>query len=344
MNWRGVAAAFIGLWIILAPVTSARAQSSPAATSLPPGFSATCGDSTDLTYTKTVNAAASRVAEQMVGYGALMLRAFLIVSLAWYGAVMMFSVGTALAEPQQLVMKVIAWGFIYTVFNFYGLIYHDVYSIFQHLGEAASNSAGSGGSAICMMDNVNNRLTLALSKLPGSDVPWYDFWNVKARFANVLNYLKLLIGFTIIEGEFIFAGFLYLAWHTIFTVLVALAFAVGPVFLPMMMFRFTRELAFEGWLGFLWTGLMYLFVGPAILGLISAVLLNGVGLIYSTSNGLTTVDTGTLFALFVLGGVAVYLMLKLPTYVGQLSAGAAHAGSASFGDIASRLSSGSSTS
>lgn len=267
------------------------------------------------------------MAGNLIGFGSEMLRAFLLVSLVWYGINMMLGTGTALAQPHGLIMQLFFWALIFALFHYYGLIYHYTLVAFEALGSAVMGH--NGANAVCSLIKTQNAIMKSIVDLPGQANLGVFAW---IHFAAIVKLMVMEFVLGAVWILFVLAELFYLFWSVIGVLLIAIAYAIGPVFLPMLMFRFTRRLAFDGWLGFAWTASMYLFIPNVILGLVAALLLNalgpgggGAGLVNATTNPISF-NWSLLVSLVVVIIVVLFMMWKLPTFINQVSSGAAHAG------------------
>lgn len=275
------------------------------------------------------------MATELGGYGMTMLRGFLILAIAWYGVLMMMSTGTALAEPQDLIMKLLFWAFVYALFSYYAIIYKDVSGAMNAIGSAAEGMKGGHSDPVCLLLNTGYRV---FTQKPHTSHLHLSVWHLLssagALWSAFMSFIVVGAVRVIVFGLLLVAALVYALWSFVAAAYLALAFGLGPVFLPMMMFRFTRDLAFEGWLGFAWTALLYQVVAPAVLGLVSivtnAMLPDGNTFsLYAAPgpNGVVQVNIFMAIYLVMTAALVVWLSWRIPEIVRQIAAGAAHAGS-----------------
>lgn len=293
--------------------------------------------------TKSYSIYGDVLAGRTIGYGAMMLRAFLLVSLIWYGVMMIFSVGTAWAQPQNLMQKLFWWGAIFALFHYYGPIYHMVYSSFRDLGNALMGAQGGStiSSGICTIYTSTTQWTHSV--IVATATPFHSFWSFfDASGAAIWNwFVSRLMVFSVLLTMLLLVG-LYIFWLIIPTLLLVLGFGLGPLAVPFLMFKFTREIFFDGWFGFMVTALMYLIMGPAIIGLVSAASSSLVaGMLTNGKQG--AVGYGAFLSIEIILFASLWMMWKLPDKVRMLASGAFHPGIGvtPTGAIASAMKSGS---
>lgn len=288
-------------------------------------------------YSSLFNQAGRKLAIQALPFGFIMLRTFLVIAIMWYGIEMMLGIGTNRAEPQNFFMKMFWWGTVYVIFTHYGWVAKNVEGIMQELGKGLASAIGSSNSAALSAFQggftiigagyyalTHDNGTLSFSLNPAHDVAllatmMWSSMNLLLTFV-----ILLLVGLIVVA-----TGGLYIFYSFKFNYYLALALGVGPLFLPTLMFSWTRQSFFDGWYQFTWTALMYKMVGPAILALSQVMFLTP--LASATTNSIVTIDPKThfeivnwanLITIAFLAVLGFWFMWELSSIVARLSRGA----------------------
>lgn len=284
-------------------------------------------------YSADMQAAADGLAGHAIYFGNIMLRAFLIIALMWYGFGMLTDVGGAYLEPSSMIRTFITLGAVILIFRNYFPIAHSLIKIFQEIGGGlvgAENQNGYGDPT-CVLFATSSGLVNALFVAPVTHVSlWHLLYD--QGLETMLEMLLYQAVILLLAALILVAGFITLFWSVISMFLLAIAIGLGPLVIPMLVFDWTQKLAFDSWLGFLWDALMYQIVTPAVLGMTGYVVDNAIApiagsqpLFYYSANHFH-VNWSPLMGMGLTAAATVWFSWKLPSLVRQLSAGAAHAG------------------
>jgi hypothetical protein len=116
-------------------------------------------------------------------------------------------------------------------------------------------------------------------------------------------------------------GCIYLGIYLMSMILLSIAFALGPVFLPWLLLR-PASFLFDAWLRFTLVAALYQVVGILVVTLVSRMhepMMEGMGSAIDTASG--TFNFYYFAAAFLLSGVSAMLMLQVPSIANALVSG-----------------------
>ncbi|AOU97738.1 hypothetical protein BI364_06995 [Acidihalobacter yilgarnensis] len=284
-------------------------------------------------FSQDMRAAGDAMAGHAIYYGNIMLRAFLIIALMWYGFGMLTDVGGAYLEPSSMIRTFITLGAVILIFRNYYPIAHALIHIFQEIGGGlvGVSNQGNYGDPSCVLFSTGDGLLHSMFIAPVTNV---SLWHVvmDEGVSTLIEMWLYQVAIFLVAALMIVAGGFYFFWSIVSMFLLAIAIGLGPLVIPMLVFDWTQKLAFDSWLGFLWDALMYQIVGPAVLGVAGYVVSNAIAPIANTtplfyySQNHFHINWSPLFGMGLVALAVVWFSWKLPSLVRQLSAGAAHAG------------------
>ncbi|APZ42545.1 type IV secretion system protein [Acidihalobacter ferrooxydans] len=288
-------------------------------------------------YESSFNQAGIAMAGLAVPYGFVMLKAFLVIAIMIYGIQMMFDVGGRTLEPSSFFMTMFWWATVFTIFTNYNWIATHVIGIMTELGQGLigggpfPNAAGLQTMALGF-----HIFTSAAGVISSTHGHWtwnlvHDLAELGSLYGSSFNFFVSLIPLTVVAGLIMAAGLVYTIFTFKFAFYLALALGLGPLFLPTLMFKWTRESFFDGWYQFTWTALMYKLAGPAVLSLAASFFIQPLNTVtqnnsvysISASTGWVVVNWGHVFTSLVLSVLALWFMIGIDRIISTLAAGAA---------------------
>jgi hypothetical protein len=190
-----------------------------------------------------------------------------------------------------------------SIWSIAGLFLHQIMQIYTAIGQAITGTFASG-SLLTTLDHEADDIFFGI----------------------------VVVGITVILA---IAAIIFMVSYIVYHIAVAIAFAVGPVFIPFMVLPITKFL-FEGWMKFLITTGLYLMSAWVLVGLLGtgftqfASTLQVVASSQTANSGL--VNMGVLLEMTAFATACALSMLKIPEYAhamaGSLSLGGLNPASA----------------
>lgn len=343
MGKRGEGRALIvkrwATWLVfalcfLAPMGAWASQSQ--VTVPPPGENQWLGPSG---FERTINAlqnAGNQVAKRALKLGNKLLWMLLIIAIAWFGIQVMLGVEAASFESAVggFVSRIFIWGLIAWLMKDYFPLTHAIVSGFSWLGTyltggnaSATKVAQTAGYFLPGIHLIHmGMVTFEAVK----NLPWTtgSIWNLTFSTHFLVSLVTMIFILALSGGMFV-AAILYIGIAMLSMLLVSVAIAIGPIFIPFFVLEFTSFL-FNGWFRFLLVASMYRLVGGVIIAIIERfielVALSGgsTSLIYKVGTNPTAYSV-SLFAAagdILVVAVLVFLVLEIPKVSSQIANGA----------------------
>ncbi|GBE49150.1 MAG TPA: hypothetical protein ENG77_04780 [Chromatiales bacterium] len=329
-------------WLVFAlcfwaPIGVAYASPNPSVTAPPPpGENQFLGPSG---FERTINAlqnSGEQVAARALKTGNKLLRAMLIIAIAWFGLQVMLGVEAASFEAAVggFVSKIFIWGLIAWLMKDYAQLTNAITGGFTWL---ATDLTGGNTSATKVMQTAGyllpgiHLLHMGLVTFESiKKLPWITGSIWKGTFGtNILASLVTMIFVLGISGLLFLAALLYIGIAILSILLVSVAVAIGPIFIPFFMLEFTSFL-FNGWFRFLLVAGAWRLVGGVIMSIIehfmALVSLSGGSdsILFVTSTKPLSYSVSLFAAVgdVLVVAVFVFLMLEIPKIASQLVNGA----------------------
>jgi hypothetical protein len=260
-----------------------------------------------------------KVSEGLVPLGTKLWFWLSVISITWYGIRVILESGVivdVLGEfMRTFFMVAIAWGMLQD--GWYILIFKDFIGGFiDEATTVISSQLGLGGSVAESLVNGMSKLIgfaseagNAINEQVGHPKDVWDF--LMAYWSNSVTLLYLVASMFVM----FVASCVYFAIGMISIILVAIAHALAPLFIPFLVFDYTRKWL-DGFITFIVSANLYKVVGTLMIGVTSIVLDHMMSILNSTSsNG----DYGpqTLASIFTaaFSAVILYLMWQVPSIV-----------------------------
>ncbi|WP_031572292.1 type IV secretion system protein [Acidithiobacillus thiooxidans] len=158
-----------------------------------------------------------------------------------------------------------------------------------------------------------------------------SLWSMAGEFfSNIFNFFidTMAIGVTSLISLILFV--LFIALYLTYQMVIAVAIAVGPVFIPFLILPVTRGL-FEGWMKMLIMGGIYLMTSTVIVGLVGTALVSIAAQMGPSTSGVM-INYGAYLELVIFEIVGILALLKSHEFAhaigGSVSIGGMNAGSA----------------
>jgi hypothetical protein len=301
--------------------------------------SASAMDFNDLaSFTQTIENSgltmASRFNNGQLGYANVLLDILGGIAFTWLGLMIMLSQADVWHMGlRPMFMLAITFGMAKWFLSDYNTLVSQVIGGFTYAG---SILAGAKSSSIWSIGglflNQVMQIYTALGNAMTSTFASHDPIRILTHEANDFFLGIIVVAITVILAA---AALIFLVTYIVYYIAVAIAFAVGPVFIPFMVLPVTKFL-FEGWLKFLITTGLYLMSAWVLVGLLSTGFLQFADKIQIVSSSQTAnsglIAMGPLLELIAFAIACAYSMLKIPEYAhamaGSLSLGGLNAASA----------------
>jgi hypothetical protein len=302
----------------------------------PPGENQWLGPSG---FERTINAlqnSGNEVAKHALKIGNQLLWMLLVIAIAWFGIQVMLGVegGSFESAVGEFVSRIFIWGLIAWLMKDYSQLTNAIVNGFSWLGAyltvgnaSASKVAQTAGYFLPGIHLIHmGMVTFEAVK----NLPWTtgSIWNLSFSTHFLVSIVTMVFILAMSGGMFI-AAFLYIGIAMLSMLLVSVAIAIGPIFIPFFVLEFTSFL-FNGWFRFLLMAALYRLVGGVIIAIIeqfikSAALQGGAtSLIYQVGTNPPAYSV-SLFAAagdILVVAVLVYLVLEIPKISSQIANGA----------------------
>ncbi len=290
-------------------------------------------------FTNTIVAlqtAGNQIARRALKISTPLLRALLVIAIAWFGIQVMFGAEAASFEAavSGFVSKIFIWGLITWLMKDYVPLTSAITNGFAWL----SNYLVGGNPHPTQLEATAGYFLPGIHLLhmgmvyahATKSLPWTTghFWDIGSNAQNFLNSLMAAIVIVIISGLMYLSGMIYIGIAMLSLLLVSLAIAIGPIFIPFFLLDFTSFM-FDNWFAFLLTSAAYRLIGGVIIAMIEKF----IGII-STAGGVGSIlqQTGTKPPVYVINVVAsitdilvvvvvIFLMLEIPKIASTLMGG-----------------------
>lgn len=290
-------------------------------------------------FTNTIVAlqtAGNQIAQRALKIGTPLLRALLLIAIAWFGIQVMFGTEAASFEAAVggFVSKIFIWGLITWLMKDYIPLTSAITNGFAWL----SNYLVGGNPHATQLEVTAGYFLPGIHLLHFGTVffhsveklPWTTghFWDIGSNAQNFLNSLMAAIVILIISFLLCIAGLVYIGIAMLSLLLVSLAIAIGPIFIPFFLLDFTSFM-FDNWFAFLLTAAAYRLIGGVIIAMIEKF----IGII-STAGGAGSIlkQTGTNPPVYVINiitsitdilvaVIVILLMLEIPKIASTLMGG-----------------------
>ncbi len=302
----------------------------------PPGESQFLGPSG---FERTINAlqnSGTQVAMRALKIGNQLLWLLLVIAIAWFGIQVMLGVEASSFETAVggFVSQIFIWGLIAWLMRDYSQITNAITSGFTWL---STDLTGGNTSASKVMQTAGYLLPgIHLLHMTAvliesiKELPWFvgSILN-PSFFTNLLSSVEAAVVILIIWLLMMAAAVIYIGIAMLSMLLVSIAIAVGPIFIPFFMLEFTSFL-FNGWFRFLLVAAAWRLIGGVVISIVEQ-FMKATALAGGSTSIL--VRTGTHPAVYNVSWLAafgdilvvvviVFVMLEIPNIASQIVNGA----------------------
>ncbi len=278
----------------------------------------------------------TRVGERALKIGNQLLWLLLVIAIAWFGIQVMLGVEASAFESAVggFVSKIFIWGLIAWLMRDYAQITNAIVSGFAWLSTylTGGNTSASqvAQTAGYFLPGIHLIHTAAIEGKSIEELPWFVGSVFSAGFlSNFASSLVAALAIGAIEVLTFIAAILYIGIAMLSMLLVSVAIAIGPIFIPFFMLEFTSFL-FNGWFRFLLVAAAYRLVGGVIISIIQQFLLvvaqpgGASSILFQTSTHppVYVVSLWVAVGDVLVMAVIVFLVLEIPKISSQIVNGA----------------------
>lgn len=255
--------------------------------------------------------AAATIHRRLLPWGLDLLALLAGLSLVWMG------LKAALERPPlgllagELLTLSLTAGILFAVLDHWGAFTDAIVGGAAVVSRAVSGNVHEGPAAI---QGVQRILDAAFMLWEHSDVGIGSMLEPVTVLCTLL--FKLAVALLLL-----LCGCIYLGIYLMSMILLSIAFALGPVFLPWLLLR-PASFLFDAWLRFTLVAALYQVVGILVVTLVSRMhepMMEGMGSAIDTASG--TFNFYYFAAAFLLSGVSAMLMLQVPSIANALVSG-----------------------
>jgi type IV secretion system protein TrbL len=255
--------------------------------------------------------AAATIHQRLLPWGVNLAALLTGVSLVWLGIRTMLDRGALGALMIDLITLLLTAGILFAVLDNWGTFTRAIVDGTHDVARQVSGNVHDGPAAIMGVQRIVDAGFALWEHSDASLGAWLD---PLAMLATLL--FKLLI-----VGLLLACGFIYLGMYLLSMSLLAIAFALGPIFIPWLLLR-PASFLFDGWLRFTLIAALYQVVGIVIVTLISRMHEPMLASLDAAVAGPSATFNFYYFAAaFLLSGVSALLMLQIPAIANGLLSG-----------------------
>lgn len=290
--------------------------------------------------TSTIMVYGHDMSGKLMPYGTELFYGLALIMLSWQGVKIMLEQGVLSDVMGELLRSLFFIGFVYwmlgtgTAQGYLDNVVSPITGLLDSVADTMAsgngsynNSIVSGATAMLKMFEIPNQIVENLLK---GDPGWID--TISIIVTNLLTFLMVILQWVMIG----ISVMIYIMMAVAGMILLSLAIAVGPLFIPFLLFEPLRNF-FSGWFEFFVGACMYKVVSAGFVGIISSTLTSISGqlivpdltgsandqtadLIYTAGNNFMLSVMATAFA-----ALAGYMMLQIPNISRGLLSGSAAA-------------------
>lgn len=280
------------------------------------------------------------VAGQTIGsraaiLGGYLMRAMLLIAIGWFGIKVALGVEGSGFESAlgTFITQIFMWGIIVWLFKQYNTITGQIVHGFTFIGafitsgksvvpSTTTQAMGYILPGIHMLHMVGN-IFASIGKLPWGA----GGWSPGAHIANFGVSLQAMVILVVVGLIGLVAAGLYIIISLISVMLVSIALAIGPIFIPFALTEVSAFL-FQGWTRFLFVAAMWRLVGAVILGLIQTLLpaiadpTSAGSIVFATGGGEYGISYIAAIGDILMAIVLALMVLEIPVVANGLVSGA----------------------